>query len=396
MVRKYTGVKARSESSIQIAFTFQGIRCRETIHLKPTTSNLKRAANHRSSIIHEISLGIFDYAAVFPNSTHAVKKEDSDSQSVEEFLRIWLKQHRSNIASSTYDGYKKIVMSQLIPALGDHSVEMLGTKEVREWLSTLDCTNKRIKNILSPLRTALGVAVQDGILENNILKGWSYTRKETLAQRKKRKASLDPFTMLEQSSILEALPEQGMNLMQFAFWTGMRTSELVALTWSDIGWIDNTINVDKGLTQAADEPEITKTEAGERIIKLLKPARLALERQRKHTQLADGVIFHNPRTNTPWEGDQAIRKTLWKPALRKAKVRYRKPYQTRHTYASMMISSGEQIGWVSKQLGHASITITTTTYATWLSDADPDAGSKAESIFSDGSSVPLLEIEQGS
>jgi integrase len=107
MVRKYTGVKARSESSIQIAFTFQGIRCRETIHLKPTTSNLKRAANHRSSIIHEISLGIFDYAAVFPNSTHAVKKEDSESQSVEEFLRVWLKQHRSNIASSTYDGYKK-------------------------------------------------------------------------------------------------------------------------------------------------------------------------------------------------------------------------------------------------------------------------------------------------
>lgn len=42
-----------------------------------------------------------------------------------------------------------------------------------EWLSTLDCTNKRIRNILSALRTALGVAVQDGILANNILKGWS-------------------------------------------------------------------------------------------------------------------------------------------------------------------------------------------------------------------------------
>jgi integrase len=239
---------------------------------------------------------------------------------------------------------------------------------VRELLSTLDCTNKRIRNILSALRTALGVAVRGGILANNILKGWSYTRKETLAQRKKRKASLDSFSMLEQSSILEALPEQGMNLMQFAYWTGTgtrtRTSELVALTWADIGWIDNTINVDKGLTQAADEPEITKTDAGERINKLLKLARLALERQRRHTQQADGVIFHNPRTNTPWEGDQAIRKTLWKPALRKAKVRYRKPYQTRYTYASMMISSGEQIGWVSKQLGHATITVTTTTYAT--------------------------------
>ncbi|WP_316867790.1 site-specific integrase [Ralstonia mannitolilytica] len=39
-------------------------------------------------------------------------------------------------------------------------------------------------------------------------------------------------------------------------------------------------------------------------------------------------------------------------------MRYRKPYQTRHTYASMMLSAGEYLMWVARQMGHANATIT--------------------------------------
>jgi len=47
-----------------------------------------------------------------------------------------------------------------------------------------------------------------------------------------------------------------------------------------------------------------------------------------------------------------LRERVWKPALRRAKLPYRTMYQTRHTFATLARQSGEQISWVSKQLGH--------------------------------------------
>jgi hypothetical protein len=43
---------------------------------------------------------------------------------------------------------------------------------------------------------------------------------------------------------------------------------------------------------------------------------------------------------------------MWAPALRKAGVRYRKPYQTRHTYASMMLMAGRARYVGCEQMGH--------------------------------------------
>jgi integrase len=43
---------------------------------------------------------------------------------------------------------------------------------------------------------------------------------------------------------------------------------------------------------------------------------------------------------------------MWVPAMKKAGVRYRRSYQTRHTYASMMLSADEHPMWVAKQMRH--------------------------------------------
>ena len=53
-------------------------------------------------------------------------------------------------------------------------------------------------------------------------------------------------------------------------------------------------------------------------------------------------------------------------AKKKAKVRYRSPYQCRHTYASMMLSSGENILWVSQQMGHKDSSATLKKYARFI------------------------------
>jgi len=85
-------------------------------------------------------------------------------------------------------------------------------------------------------------------------------------------------------------------------------------------------------------------------------------------------VFHNPLTNAPWETSQQLRRTAWMPLLKRAGVRYRNPYQTRHTYASMMISQGENIMWLSKQMGHADAEVTLRKYARWVPDTTTKGG----------------------
>nr|WP_253727729.1 tyrosine-type recombinase/integrase [Burkholderia thailandensis] len=67
-------------------------------------------------------------------------------------------------------------------------------------------------------------------------------------------------------------------MFRFAFWTGLRTSELVALNWTDVDWKRGVIVVKRALTQTAKEAEDTKTRSSRREVKLLPPAMSALGR----------------------------------------------------------------------------------------------------------------------
>jgi integrase len=76
------------------------------------------------------------------------------------------------------------------------------------------------------------------------------------------------------------------------FWTGLRTSEVIALRWDDVDWQRMTIRVRRAITRAARGiAEDTKTIAGRRDVKLLAPA---LQAQKIYTFLADAEIFNRP------------------------------------------------------------------------------------------------------
>jgi integrase len=94
-----------------------------------------------------------------------------------------------------------------------------------------------------------------------------------------------------------------------------------------------------------------------------------------------GYVFLHPRSQQPYTGDQQLRKGVFRPACLRAKVRYRYPYQLRHTFASMMLSAGEPIPWVAAQLGHTDPTVTMRRYYRFLPEAVPNAGAKALEQF---------------
>ncbi|AQG98554.1 integrase [Burkholderia sp. KK1] len=390
MGRDGRGVKPASKSSIEITFVYQGKRCRERIPLPPTAANLKRAEQHRAAILYEISRGTFDYAQVFPNSSRAAAASFAGQtvETVAVYLERWLDVKKTQIAASTHRDYHGIIFGHVIPRFGKMRLPELRRANIKEWLATIDdqqpekITNKRLANIQSCLRSALQDAVADEILETNPLAGFTFERNEP----PRDEDHADPFDAEEQAAIIaSARDPQIANLFQFAFWTGMRTSELIALDWTDIDWQRGTVRVRKAMTRAAKgAAEDTKTVAGRRDVKLLAPALAALEAQKAHTLLAQGAVFHNPGWRGGeagrWKGDDQIWEA-WGTTLKRAKVRYRNPYQTRHTFASMMLSAGEHPMWVARQMGHSDTTSIMRNYGRWIPSSNPDAGGKAVALF---------------
>ena len=61
-----------------------------------------------------------------------------------------------------------------------------------------------------------------------------------------------------------------------------------------------------------------------------------------------------------------FRNVVWMPALEKVGFEYRPPIQTKHTFATMMLSAGEDIGWVQNMLGHSSLQMIFTRYYAWI------------------------------
>lgn len=379
--RKRTGVRPISDSSIQIDFTYKGIRCRERIKLQPTSANLNRAEHHRSAILDAIERGTFNYAITFPESPNrfAFAEYKGEGYKLELWLETWIDRQKKHLKSSTYDGYRKIIFNVLIPEFGQKNLADLRRPDVRDWCDKQTASNKRLANVQSVLRAALQDALNDDLIESNPLYGWCYARKEA----PKPEDDIDPFTAEEQQAILAGCREaQHRNLLQFAFWTGLRTSELVALQWGDIDWRRVIVRVSRAKTQTADQAETTKTRRGTRDVKLLPPAIESLEAQKQHSLLASAEVFLNPLHAEPWSGDQSIRESAWKPALRKAGVRYRNPYQTRHTWASMMLTAGESPIWVAQQMGHSDTAMIFRNYGRWIEGDQANSGHKAVAMFS--------------
>jgi integrase len=104
----------------------------------------------------------------------------------------------------------------------------------------------------------------------------------------------------------------------------------------------------------------------------------ALERQKAFTLLKrpDGPIFENPETGKPWNDLQVQRRRYFVPTLTALKIRHRDMYQTRHTFATLLLMGGVNPTYISRQLGHANTGMLFKVYGTWIEGAD--RGAEAE------------------
>lgn len=351
----YKGITIRGNSLV-LAFTYQGKRCRETIPQPPTKTALKQCALKLQAIKYEIKMGTFDYPKHFPFSKKAKAFRRADQYTIQEALQDWLKRNQPKYELSTLHGYSSAIFYHLIPQFGALKVVDLSAIQLKEWLAKLTCSNKRKNNILIPLRRLYEEMYLDEKIDKNPL---DRIKNLTVSPREP-----EPFTLDEIEKILSQLEGQEKNFIQFAFWSGLRTSELIALTWQDIDFENNRFYVRRA--KVGSFIKGTKTRAGSRTVSLQAQAKQALLSQFAYTGSLNEVIFHDSRKNQPWKNDQGIRKIVWTPALKKAEVKYREPYQARHTFASILLSRGEEPMWVATQMGHKDWGMIRKVYGRWI------------------------------
>lgn len=378
---KYEGIEVRdgaNGATIRIRFQYKGIERRESLKLDATPSNLKYASRLRGEILNAIARGDFDYAEYFPDSKHAkALTKTTVKRMIFDALGDFMKDcaaavERGAMSPSTLHGYRKIVDNNLKVKWGRLAVDEVTPAALRTWIGAMDCTAKTARNIISPLHSIFQDALNDGLIEANPLDRLALNKILTKTKRKST-YEVDPFTLDEITAILAACEGPARNLFQFAFWSGLRTSELIGLRWSDIDFDGALIRVRQAVVVRTEKT--TKTDAGTRDLMMLPSARAALQAQRQWSALAShGRVFTCPWTGKPWTGDKQIRVNCWAHILKKAEIRYRNPYQTRHTFASMLLSRGENPLWVAQQMGHVDTEMIIKHYGRWIPEHDAKAG----------------------
>jgi integrase len=341
-------------NSICIAFSFEGRQCRETLKLPPTANNIKYASTLLAGVKSEIARGVFDYLSTFPNSKRA-KEGKIGTPTIKMLINDWRDTKAKALEASTLRGYEFSLKNHILPAWGDKKITHVKPADLVAWVSSMPYKAKSIRNHLAVLRVIFNDAVVNGYLTTNPL-NFVQVHKVIPKAQVKSDYVVEPFTAEEVAQILSTAEGQYKNLWQFAFSTGLRSSELYALEWGDIDFLEGQARVSKADVDGV--LKTTKTKAGVRDVLLMQPALDALRDQKQYTYLANGRIFDlsNPKV---WQKHWAI-------LLRKAKVRYRNPYQCRHTFASRLVAEGESIYWVAQQLGHADPSMVIRTYVKYL------------------------------
>lgn len=367
------------KTGIRIHFTFKGKRHKPFKHLgrKPTKADLKYYEAYRGEICRKITDGSFDFFAEFPDYEPAKEFAKASPVLVSTFAANWLEDIRPAVELSTYKGYQKIVDGWIIPKLGHVPIGSLTDTDIKRVIKAETCTDKTLRNKLSPLRSMLEDALDDKFILINPLSQLA----DIKTIRKKRRLiksgnkKIDPFTP-EEVALLCAGPYA--HLVKFAAWSGLRPQEYIALEWSDIDFTNRIVHIQKSVVLGQEKG--TKTEAGNREVIMLDGAYDALQEQLKVTRWNKSKVFLNP-DGLPWTGSEQVRKRAWIPLVKSAGVRYRKLYNLRHTYASTLLTLGEDIEHISKQMGHTDSVLFRRTYAEIIDGLDVRFGSKANEFY---------------
>jgi integrase len=345
----FAGIKARP-SSILIDLRCCGLK-QVTYAIEPTPKNLAYAARMRQEIIAKHERGALVIEDYFPNL------RQSATDTFNDFADQWLKISAPNLAETTQGEYRNS-LNRFRAAWGNKRVADITVEDVITTLAGIGIAAKSFNNIISPLRSLFSLAYKLNKTASDL----------SIHIEQRKKTQTDGPDPLSSAEIERVLAKSGdwREYFEAAIFSGMRPSEMIALSWGDVDLTDKTLTVRSARVRGIDKT--TKTSAV-RTVRLPVRAYEAIKRQRAVSGMVDRVFIH-PVSRTAFADTQPP-SDAWKRICKLAGVRARDARQTRHTYATLMLQAGAKPAFVSRQMGHANAQMFFKTYAKWL-DSDDD------------------------
>jgi len=286
---------------------------------------------------------------------------DPAGQTVADYLRSWLRSMTSATHArqrpNTIAHYRNAVELHIIPVLGDLRLERLSERHIQAWVDGLRASPQSISHYRAALRRALNVAVRHRIIARNPAIAVD------LPEVPRFRAS--PLTVTEAHRLLEATSGDRLGaLWRLAILTGLRSGELLGLSWDDIdleagavtvraqlqrqdgGWIRAEPKADRALERVSIDADTVAALAAHKL-------RQAAERQPDWPYW--GLVFTTPRGYPIHRSDALV---AFREACDRAGVARRRFHDLRHSSATLMRELGVDREVRKARLGHSTDAMT--------------------------------------
>ncbi|MCL9775494.1 site-specific integrase [Vibrio methylphosphonaticus] len=378
-------IRIRPNGRIQFDLHLYGQRFREGTKLMATPKNLRLAQATLKQMNAEIDLNTFQYRDYFPDSKKVDlferlqrnKHPDRLYPFFNDFAAEWFERKKGAWKHSYQSVVWNNLTSYLIPHFGNTLVSEVSLSQVDFFRQSLQdmrkpngdrkLSNKRINNLLWPLIAIISLASEEHQF------AYPFRRYRSL---KEEKAESKPLTKEEVDCFLTHCDESWKDYFLLRFLTGMRSCEVHGLHWEHIDFEYRLIRIRQNFVNG--ELCDVKTQKSRRELKMSDPLCALLQRQWERRTDSPFVF---PSQNGNGLSTQYVSKHIWHPILKKAGLKPRRAYETRHTSAVLHISAHENPLYISHMLGHSDTKLLFDVYAPYVMNASRQDGKAFDALM---------------
>lgn len=284
--------------------------------------------------------------------------------SLVDYYNNWVNTYKKDkLSTITLDRYK-YTGDALRDFFHDEKIKSITRVKYQKFINHYGSTHAptTVKKVNSIIRACVKSAILDDYLYKD------FTQRVELTANKDKVVKVDYLNLKEIHQLLTAATDKIANRPGFtsrymivtAIYTGMRLSEIQALTWKDIDWLNQAININKSWDMKTHDFKPTKTESSNRKIKVNPELLNYLKILRDHRR--SNLVFMNQYGTIPTSN--AVNKTL-RELLSSLKIKREgfHFHSLRHSHVALLLANGIDLYAISKRLGHSNISITANTYA---------------------------------